>query len=66
MHSSAAVRAVNAQVGAGYGYAAVDVAFVDARVDGVGWTPAVCRRRLTLLRLTPWAAAREAVVAPLR
>lgn len=50
----------------GYGYVMVGLAFVDPRVDGVRRTPAVCRRRLTLLRLTPWVVAREAAVAPPR
>lgn len=44
----------------------VGLAFMDPRVDGVRRIQAVRRRRLTLLRLTPWAAAREAAVAPLR
>jgi hypothetical protein len=35
-------------------------------VDGVRRTPAVRRKRLTLLMLTPWVVAREAAVAPFR
>lgn len=50
----------------GYGYVVVGVVFSDPRVDGVRRTPAVCRRRLTLLGLTPWAVAREAAVVPSR
>jgi hypothetical protein len=42
------------------------MAFSDPRVDGTRRTPAVWRRRLTLLRLTLWVVAREAAVAPLR
>lgn len=45
-----------------YGYVVVGVAFSDPRVDGARRTLVVCRRRLTLLRLTPWVVAREAAV----
>jgi len=44
----------------------VGVAFSDLRVDGARRTPAVRRRRLTLVRLRLWVVAREAAVAPLR
>lgn len=37
----------------GYGCVAIGVAFVARRVGEVQWTPAMCRRRLTLLRLRP-------------
>jgi hypothetical protein len=50
----------------GYGDVVVGVAFAGPRVDGARRTPAVRRRRLTLVRLTPWVMAREAAVAPLR
>jgi hypothetical protein len=54
------------RVWAGYRYVAVGVAFVDRWVDAVRRIPPVCRRRLTLLRLTLWAAAREAAVTQLQ
>lgn len=48
------------------GVAGAGVAFADPQVDGVRRTPAVRRRRLTLRRLTPWVAARDAALAPFR
>ena len=45
----------------GYGCVAAGVAFVARRAGDVRRTP-VCRRRLTLVRLKPWAAAGEAAV----
>ena len=47
-------------------YVVAGLIVADLRADGVRRTPAMRRRRSTLLRLTPWAAAREAAVAPLR
>jgi hypothetical protein len=50
----------------GYPGVSVGVAFVACRMGEVRRTPAVRRRRLTLLRLTLWVAARKAAVAPSR
>jgi hypothetical protein len=48
------------------GYVAVGVVVVERRAGDVRRIPAVCRRRLTLRRLKPWAAARETAVTPSR
>lgn len=61
----AAKRAGNAG-GSGYGWVVAGIALELCRVRVVRRIPAVRRRRLTFVRLTPGVVAREAAVVPFR